>query len=526
MSPARESHEVGGAGGWSGSAPPARIVALAWIGLLGAYALLAIGSCIVAAVVWGPWLDEFYSFYVTDPARPLGELWGYWVTDIHPFYFSFFTRALRALLPLSLIGLRLANLVPLLAILAMAGLYWRQDREGRLFVLLSLVLLLSSGALFDHFHDFRAYLTLLAASYGNALATVYLFRAPPARRVSIVLWLASAAVLANSHYLGTLFALLQSAMLAAILAAQGRGRLARGLAIGGAAMACPAVAYAVYQGGHILSKTGGRFWVKSTTGEALTLIGDALWRQTGFNLAAYAACLAAVAWAVGTGRFRPGRLAAALRTGTAMPALLAVIGAGTAFLLVLLLVNLHTPIFVARYLVPLNGPLCIAVSLAASSLGPSPRRVPLALLVLVNAAVVVGLARPADYRSGGQRWNATAAYIAGQVRACPTARVLAVTIAPAASPERSQLRLAAYRYLARRHGFEVTALVPPQAVASDPRGPCPELFWIEHLFGVRHGPGHAADWMRRLGIDFTSDPQRTSTFWGESGGVIVVAPAG
>jgi hypothetical protein len=524
MSFARDSDDGGATARRAVRGRLGRVLALGWIGLLVAYAALAIGSCVAAAIVWGPWLDEFYSLYVTDPARPLSELWGYWVTDNHPFYFSFFTRELRALLPLSLIGLRLANLVPLLAILAMAGLYGRRDREGRLFVLLSLVLLLSSGALFDHLHDFRSYFSLLAAGYANALATAYLFRKPPPQRLSILLWLLSAALLANIHYLGTLFAALQAGVLAVILAAQGRRCLGLGLAAATAAAALPSIGYAVYQSGFILSETGGRFWVRSTTGEAFAMIGSALPAQTGRNLAAYAACLLAVAGALGGVRAR--RLGPALRGGPVLPGLLAVVGAGIAFLAVLLLVNLHTPIFVERYLVPLNGPLCVGLALALSTLRPAVLRSAAAVLVLINAGLTLSLVRSEDYRLRAPRWNATAAYIAQQVAACPTTRILAIDSGNPRGPQLSPVFLTGYGYLAGRYGFAFTPLVATGRVTSRPSGPCPEIFWMEHLLGVRPDAQAATDWMRQIGVEFASDPRRTRTYWGETGGVILVAPAG
>ena len=325
---------------------------------------VAAGGLLVRMIHSGPWIDEFFTLYATDPGRSYAQLWAVLRHDNHPPLYNVLIWMLRRLTDLSIEEGRALNAVPLTACLA----YWlwcfRAERD-RPVLAVFLLLFLSAHQLQSQIADFRSYLWLIVTVSSLSLAAWRLLDPPQGRigKADSAAFAISLFVTANLHYVGTLYAACLTAALLAALAHQQRFSLAGGVAAGALALASPAAIFALQQTGVLASRTGGVFWLKHDLLGGLLTIAKSVVLNVGANVAALAAAGLA-AWGLSRQGLR--RAAASLR-----PVELVLAASLTAFLAALLIVSLHTPVISARYLGLIAGPVSLLVALLACRL---PRR--------------------------------------------------------------------------------------------------------------------------------------------------------
>lgn len=263
-----------------------------------ATALAALGFA--AALVWtvsrrGPWYDEFYTWFVTRPDRPLlAALRDSWLADNHPplFYLLAWAGGWAAG---QIETLRLLNLAALAATLAAGWVLVR--RRPRLWLPAALVVLVlaTSSSTLAAATELRSYFlsTCAAAMVMLALVSGWLSRRPATKPEQAALW---GAVLIgfNLHIITTL---ILGAVLVPFLAAAGwwrRDLLRRWLpaVLGGGLVF---VAITALQASHWQGNTV-KFWIPAGAAPALRAIGYALQRIAEANLPLLAAALAGTGW--------------------------------------------------------------------------------------------------------------------------------------------------------------------------------------------------------------------------------------
>ncbi len=101
------------------------------------YTFSAFSILIYSALHRGPWLDEFWSLWVSDDAISFESiLKTRWLVDVHPPMFPAFVYAASKLIPLNIISGRFFNLIPLLLSAAFLTYVFVIDRRMRQFLFL------------------------------------------------------------------------------------------------------------------------------------------------------------------------------------------------------------------------------------------------------------------------------------------------------------------------------------------------------------------------------------------------------
>jgi hypothetical protein len=390
---------------------------------------------VLFALVGGPWGDEFATWLFSDPSIALSDIVREWENESNPATFYLLIYAVRNLGSFDINQLRQLNLLPLLLVLAYAIYAYRQNPSERDFLLVSVCLFVSSSSFLRNYHDLRSYFFVFSAGFLLAMWT---------RRIAmfgsrvLCAWPdrmamgAAIFVLANFHYMSGLFVVIAGA--GVVLLQLGRLRACEYVLLTafGAICMLPMVVLFILQLPH-LAHTAENFWIDSTEGQAIKIVGKHLIADSGKNVVCYFALLLTYIkrpkFSINENENRYVRYC----------------GFGVAsFLGMLLIANLSTPIVIQRYLVPCSGFLIGALaSLTCRYLTRS--RLMFGLFCL-NALATVALEKSHDWKNIGN-WDTTAAAVASELRECTTSRVYAVL------PESEYKNPIGYQYEAQRFKF-------------------------------------------------------------------------
>lgn len=428
---------------------------------------------ILAAMLRGIWLDEFWSIRLGDASLSASTLLsGRWLHDTHPIFANLFYRAAQAGGAESVGLLRLILNLPALAFLLGGSiLLCRGDRS---FQAIFLVMTVSSLAFVKAGAEYRSYFWQLCAA-AVLVQFAYTLLADPALRVRDNRTIAALGAIASAlcialHFVGGLIFSVPVAILLAALAGRKRWDWFAAILVGAVPAWGASIASALLQY-PVVSKALDFAWIDTTTGEAFAI---------------YAAAAGAILLANPIASFlaltKPGT-----ETGRPTPAFLAVTLGGL-FLSALLLLafNAVRPVIVDRYLVCWQVLGCGAVAALASARIGSERG--WAWSFLSVAALMLGVNGWTVARHGG--WNKTRDFIARSVAACPATRVFAMShwmLANTRETNAARYETAmldwAYDRTARQAGFTVTPIDSPVGFEIAPTGPCPTLIWVEHHNG-------------------------------------------
>ncbi|NPD67636.1 hypothetical protein HN018_18305 [Lichenicola cladoniae] len=480
-------------------------------------ASIAVG--VAAALTRGPWLDEFWTLWATDPTIPWQQaLQERWLTDVHPPAFSAFSRLLAGLLGPEVTIRRLQNLLPLLGLLGAfvyAAMEWPRARR---FLATYAVLAFSSYFMTAYLAEYRSYFAqfcfgLVFYGSGYALLSGELELSTTARRVAAGALLVTSVLLVNLHFVTAIVALISLAGLMLAALAFRQRQLAVLFCVAGFLSTIPLAVTTMFQLHQLLGRTGGHFWIETGVREAVTIVAGSFVKGVGCSL------IAVVAAILTLGR-RAGRPNAGIGRDRQIGLIFAGLAAGSA--LVLLGINLQTPIIIDRYLVLCSAAMVCGLAILAKDI-LFDRRWGFVLL-LANAAAFIAVSGLKLVRE--PRWNATAELIAGAVTRCPATRVEAFQfLYPGTLPNEAAVLSQAYRYLGDRHGFAVQAaglatFRPPNSTST-----CGDILWVEHLLW----PGHDPDTNDRLVRDAARralgpiDLSRTVVLRAKTGAIIVPA---
>lgn len=480
---------------------------------------VAFGVLAFRSLASGPWMDEIFSLYASDPRRSLGALWAeVLIQDNHPPLFNLLAWALRRVVGFDLAGGRALNLIGLAGLLLYWLSCWRRWPGERHVLRVFLVLFLCSTAFQAHWSDFRAYANVLTAGAVLALSAYGVVQrsAGPSDSRDPVVFTVAVFFAANLHYVSLLLAFFTVAGVLIVLAAQRRWRSALVLALLTAAAASPAVVFALVQERVLADRAGGVFWIEPTSlTEAVKITVRAIASQAGFNVVA-----------VGLALFALARLLRAPHPraviGAVGPGVLVLMGACGGLLTALLLVNLHTPIINPRYLSIQTGFACLLIAVLAARAASG--RAWLLAAVSVNA-VLISMADGVKSRTEAPRWRGDAEVVAAASKACSPRPVYAL-LAPGSDAEARRVAgmpsddvlIVGYKFLADRYGFDVKPVDGAEPTPLDPR--CGAVFWFEH-FGPKD-PVTPADWFSYYGLPLPPGP--ISVHRGSTGAVLVAEP--
>ncbi|WP_225205260.1 hypothetical protein [Novosphingobium huizhouense] len=432
-------------------------------------------------LAFGPWYDEFFTFYVARPTMPLGQaLVGHWLPDNHPPLYYALARGFWWIGD-TIEHKRLLNLVLFAAALLGALVLVRPRADlHRLFALFAIALA-AQGVVVRFAADYRSYFLSVCAIalLTVAVEVVHLGAAAPGgrpwrRRDGVVLW-AAALVAFNSHITTTIVAsAIQLPFLLRYLAARDFARFWR-LGLPSLVAGLLFVAVSAVQARHWLANTSS-FWLPPGLGVARWTIELLVLRVGQANLLLLGCAVAGFA-AAGLALFR--------RSGAHDPEEISQIESA-AFLLVgwalavaaIVAIHLWRPFIYERYLLGLVPVMAMILALGAEALlRRLDARLAHACVALAAALSVAAAAQAALAKQQNGDWTPSAALVGRIVAACPDARVHtdpfwnAESITPPPADNRQVVPFA-YRAMAARHGF---ALAPAGSRALSPR--CPTLFW-------------------------------------------------
>nr|WP_047169759.1 hypothetical protein [Sphingomonas sp. Y57] len=427
-----------------------------------------------AALLGGPTLDDFWTVYLSDPARGLDKMVGQrWVLDIRPPVFDAWATMLHMIGIDSIPVARLISALPavVLLVLAVRAFSKRLPEEAPFFAIF-LLLVVSTPAAVRAFSVYRGDFWQLAAFAIQILLVRHvLFAQKDYRRNSdaaLALFALPATFAAiTMDYGGALFGGVVA--MATILAAIARGlrRWARSLLI--------TLVLAVMVIIAMIS------WQASSWAANFDLYQN--WIEMGYVSAG--SILAALLF--GTVLHNPVALAGGYlgrerwnRTDTAFVIIIG--GALVAALVAIMQIDAQ------RRLVTFSNSSDVAVLVAALMAAAGAKIADRRMWMNALAGVaILSVAVSATVNGIGSGWQSGAKRVSRIVAACPQTQVFAAsgwrlddgTASRAARREEPVFTLG-YKRLARSYGFTATVITRDRPATATP-GPCPVLLWIERV---------------------------------------------
>ena len=443
--------------------------------LMVAFPLVALWALVYGALSTGPWYDEFWTLYFSDPAVTLKQaLFDRWVVDVHPPFFSFMAWLAAGLnLPRTIEAGRLFNLLPLAVAAAFVVLYWRNNARDRTFLAVYVPAVIALGQFANAFAEFRSYFLSMCAF---ALLMICLKRIDRRKDDPLVganrklVWTGytvNLLICLNIHFVTAIVSvgLVAAFALAALL----RREVALFVTylLTGLACSLPLLATTGLQWSY-LSTMSHDFWLKTSTTDAVILILQAIIMPLFQGLALRLVWLAAFCLRI---------LARTTSRDDDRYAGILILSFLTCSVL-LLGYTAATGALTSRYLIPVcvTATAVLSASMAETIVGF--RLLHAAFLACCMAAVVqTALASP-----NALEWNEGADFVAAHQKACPGARIIPMRVNPL---DRTANSLASYQlafeYLARQRGMSIGAVDQPP---STPRhAGCADYYWIDNLPG-------------------------------------------
>ncbi|HWU62788.1 MAG TPA: hypothetical protein VN112_12250 [Ensifer sp.] len=422
----------------------------------------------------GPWFDEFWTRFFSDPSVSLSSAFhDRWAQDVHPPLFSFLVWLSAHIDRLPIEQARLLNLIPLTSLIIYAGLVCRRLPRERSFIAILMVALGASSFLVDAFVEFRSYLTGLCAFTSLLVTLVAQDRLRPEEDgdASTLLWCGYAIslfVCLNIHYLTTAMTVVLVAVFGVAAAIKGDRRRFAIYLTSGIVAAIPFVAFILYQWGTI-ARIWSNYWLKTDLEQASDMLAAAIVAPT-----AGPRSLVAVAWILAVALLLRARPKPRLG-GTA----LVVFAALLAEVAMLLIYTTLTAALTDRYLAPL-AILSIAVFSIVLSRPIWESRWLLPLFVVSSLYGAVASALP---HRDDPRWDEAAHYLAMKQKACPAARIIPMQQdLNDHTPNTVENYNEAYAYMAQKWGLTLGEVDTPSSRPASVD--CGDYYWADHFFAA------------------------------------------
>lgn len=490
-----------------------------------------------AATSRGPWLDEFWTLWLSERGIPAHELLlDRWMADLHPPLFSMVHWAFGVFGDASYVSHRLLNLLPLAWACGFVGFAAARYPRSASTLCALVVGWLAIGTTTEYFAEMRSYFSQMATLLVLVSGAVVIVEADGDfdRRDDFVLAAFSVfniLVVFNLNYLSLAVGGLTLLSLGALLWLSGKRRwfwILFGWSVAGL---IPVVVFVLAQKSTLVTASDN-YWVTSTFGEAVAIMRRVAQRAGESNEAIVVSVLLCLAASVMT--YRRARRSPTLPSGETISlrqtdiALFVVFAmAAVAFAAILLAAHLRSPIITGRYL--LGWQVVVLGALVMLS-APVWRRMPVLLLALALAGVVHQAGASRMVRSDG-RWDVSLELLRHEIQSCPSSRVYAARFSrPGLMQHETDVRRFAHLRMAEWNGIRLQFIDPEkgeQLAAPDARaGECPTLLWLEHV-SWRAVPRDtdAETVLRYLGL--SAEPfllTESSVLVGDTGMVLVLPP--
>lgn len=449
-----------------------------------------------AVAIWatwhrGPWLDEFWTLWLSRHDVPLADaVRERWLIDVHPPFFAGLNWLVQTWAGDSILNRRFMNFIPLLASLLLAAALCKRYPRAKSFITVCVVLIVTSPVFSYNMTEIRSYFTQICCMTSLIVCLYALLIQDDRARIRDHRFLAvSLSILVllalNIHYVTTVVA-------TCIVATSGLCMLVRRqwnwfflLLSAGVVASVPLLAWFITQTA-FLDQISGTFWITVTFPVAVKTLIAQIAKSFGFNLAVLVALgilLSSLVRSGQDGRLTVDRLRSDIDPPDAGPGhtlFIIAMSAGLACAAVLLLaVNIkHPHLFVARYLSSI-ALTAIAIVAALIVNVVRQRRLLFSLLVL-NGAVVYSVVVISHALDRG--WDNAAALIQARKSQCASSQIFA-TEYPAnyVVPNQDQVVDWAYHLEAARYGFPVRVVKPGSRIDVAEGERCPTYLWIDHV---------------------------------------------
>lgn len=436
------------------------------------------GSMIVllvaAAPRHGPWFDEFWTRFLSDPSIEFGEAFQKrWVADVHPPLFSMMAWLSAQVVRLPIEKARLLNLTPLAILALYLFLVGKALPRARAFITVFAISVGSSAFFIEYFTEFRSYFTGLCAF---AALTVTLIaqdqsaeeEKPGAQTLLWTGYLVSLLVCLNLHYLTTAVTVVLVGIFGCSAALRGNWRFFGIYLASGILAVLPFVAFVAYQW-TVIERITADYWLKTSLPAALNMLIAAIAAPTYSEQLAVAIAWLAAAFIFLSRKDNP-------QVGRTIPVLLVAI---IAEILMLLVYTWLTAAMTQRYLIPLA---ILSAALFALILARPiyENRWLLALFLVTNLGSAAFAALP---RWNDPRWDEAARYLSERQKSCLGSRIIPMQQNPNDhTPNSIDNYNEAYAYIANKWGLTLGSVDTPSSRPLD--ASCPDFYWADHFFAA------------------------------------------
>jgi hypothetical protein len=448
-----------------------------------------------AVAIWaawhrGPWLDEFWTLWLSRHDVPLADaVRERWLIDVHPPFFTGLNWLVQTWAGDSIFSRRLMNFIPLLASLLFAAALCKRYPNTRNFIIVCVFMIATSPVFSYNMTEIRSYFTQICCMTSLIVCLYVMLTLDGAARIRDHRFLAASlfflVLLAlNIHYVTTVVA-------TSIVATSGLCMLVRRqrnwfflLLSAGIVASVPLMAWFITQTA-FLDQISGTFWFHVTSPVAVKILLAQIAKSFGFNLAVLIA-LGILVSNLLQGRRDGGGTVDHLRSeidppgaGPGHALFIIAMSAGLACAAVLLLaVNIkHPNLFVARYLSAIALTTIAVVAALIVNVVRQRRRL---FGLLLNGAVIYGVVVISHALDRG--WDGAASAILAQKTHCASSQIFATEYpATYVVPNQDQVIDWAYQIEAARYGFPVHVLASHAHLDLSDGGRCPAMLWIDHI---------------------------------------------
>lgn len=438
------------------------------------YGIALVALLILTAPRHGPWFDEFWTRFFSDPSISLRSAFAdRWVADVHPPLFSFLAWLTAHFDRLPIEQARMLNLIPLALLTLYLVLLSKAEPRQRAFVAIFAISLGSSAFFVDYFIEFRSYFTGLCAFAGLTATLVMQDRCRTGDdgSATALAWCGYAVTLIvclNIHYLTSAMTVVMVAVFGIAAAFRGDWRRFVIYLVTGALASAPFIAFVAYQWATI-QRISKDYWLKTDIPSALHMFFSAIAAPT-----SQVQSLVAISWIAAAILLFRSKSKSPLE-----PTALVLLAAIAAEVATLLVYTRLTSAMTDRYLIPLW-----LLSVAFFSLMLSRQIYERGwLLGLFTVTNILGAAAAALPHWNDPRWDEAAQYLSTRQAACPGARIVPMQQDPNDhTPNTIENYNEAYGYMARKWNL---VLGEVDTISPRPRDPaCADYYWADHFFGA------------------------------------------
>ncbi|MCJ2137703.1 hypothetical protein MKK69_27270 [Methylobacterium sp. J-026] len=497
---------------------------------------------IVSLTIWaawqrGPWLDEFWTLWLSKHDLPLAAtVRDRWLIDVHPPLFVALNWLAQPLIGDSVLTRRLVNLIPLCIAALFVIAICRKYPWSKNFTTVFTFLAITSPVVAYNITEIRSYFTQICCviSLIVCLHSILMMEKVGRIRDHRVLAVSVCILILlclNIHYVTAVVA-------TSIVATAGLGMLVRRqrnwfqlLLTAGVFASAPLLVWFIAQNS-FLERISGTFWLIVSLPTAVKILIGLIGKSFCFNLVVIVILIMSTSKyfsirghkrsSLSRNEIEFGHFGANADREIFIIAMISGLALAS---LILLLINVYRPqIFVARYLSSIAVTTVAIVAAVIADTVCRHRRI--FNIFLLNGALVYSVTVISHGLDQG--WDGAASFIRSQFNECGSSEILAVEYkASYFVPNLDRVIDWAYQQEAQRFGFPLKVLPSGSKLDLSRSGRCQSMLWIDHvIWSELPEPATAGDIAKK--IDITIPPsflRQARLVFSGSGVVIVMGPS-